>query len=94
MVQVTVAVAVVELGLLGLIIRQVSCLSPLMRHGLFSLSCHRHKILENLAYVSRMIFCIIIQINQYSIIFSHRGATEKFQCKQKIAYEAEVKSND
>ena len=41
-----------------------------------------------------MIFCIIIQINQYSIIFSHRGATEKFQCKQKIAYEAEVKSND
>ena len=34
-VQVTVAVAVVELGLLGLIIRQV-CVS-FMRHGLFSL---------------------------------------------------------
>ena len=52
MVQVTAAVAIVELGLLGLIICQV-CVFQCV--GLFSLSCHGHKILENLAYTSGMI---------------------------------------
>ena len=51
-VQVTIAVAVVELGLLGLIIRQVRVFS-FMCHGLFSLSRHRHEILERL-YCSRI----------------------------------------
>jgi hypothetical protein len=61
-VQVTVAVAVVELGLLGLIIRQVWFFS-FMRNGLFSLSCRRPKVLENLVHVYDHLY-------QYSI-FNH-----------------------
>jgi hypothetical protein len=61
-VQVTVAVAVVELGLLGLIIRQVCVFFPFMCYGLFSLSCHRYKVLENLEHVYDHLY-------QYPIIF-------------------------
>jgi hypothetical protein len=78
-VQVTVAVAVCELGLLGLIIRQVrfhSCV-----HGLYLLYCHRPKILQYLVHVSRMIICI-----NYSIFSNFKvqpRATAKIQCKRK-----------
>jgi cytochrome b subunit of formate dehydrogenase len=64
-VQVTVAVAVVELALLGLIIRQVlSFFFHSCHMDCSHLSCHRHNILESLCT------CITYDhLYQYAIIF-------------------------
>ena len=78
-VQVTVAVAAVELGLLGLIIRQVS---RFFFHSCamdFShLSCHRHSILDNLCK------CIAYDhLYQYSFSKFNIKPPKMIQCKKK-----------